>query len=116
MLHKIKIVGVGCFHKERLEPSGRSLHSNYYTEAGRMRVTKLVQDAFVIQLICPICSDGCITQEMIQFGNFPEQMFCPHCEIVIPTPVPIIDSKGKHLLYIEHQAKEFIKRWKNEHN
>ncbi|KKM99712.1 hypothetical protein LCGC14_1145180 [marine sediment metagenome] len=116
MLYKIKIVGMGCVYLERLETSGRSFNSDYYIETRIMSNIQIIQDAFVIQLICPVCSDGCITQEMIQYRDFPEWMFCPHCDLVILTPVPVDIYKEGELAYMGHQAKEFIKRWKDEHN
>ena len=39
MLYRIETKGMGCFHLERLETSGRSFNSDYYIEAGVMSIT-----------------------------------------------------------------------------
>ncbi len=116
MLHKIQTTGMAYLCPKRLETSGRSFNSNNYIEAGRMSTEDLVIDSFAKQLVCPVCTDEEVTQPMMQCGDFPNNLFCPHCDLGIEFSRPFgLGSKLK-LIYTDYRIRKFIKRRKDEHN
>ncbi len=76
-----------------------------------MGTVKKIITAFEVQLVCPVCSDGDVTQPMAPFGDFPESLFCPHCDLSISlsTPWNIRDFK-----YAGHRVGDFLKRKEKE--
>ena len=75
--------------------------------------------AFEVQLVCPVCSDEDVTQPMCAYGDFPNYIFCPHCDLSIGfTPPSLGDCSGKdlekHINYIDSRVTEFLKREEKE--
>lgn len=109
-------MGMDCVYLEGLETSKRSFNSDYYIGAGRMSTENLIIDSFAKQLVCPICTDKEVTQPMMQCGDFPNNLFCPRCDLGIEFSRPFgLGSKLK-LIYTDYRIRKFIKRRKDEHN
>ncbi len=116
MLHSIKVNGLDFFYHTRLETSEKPHNSNNYTEAERMSTEDLIIDSFAKQLVCPVCTDKEVTQPMTQCGDFPDNLFCPHCDLGIELSRPFgLGSKLK-LIYADYRIRKFIKRMEDEHN
>ena len=74
-----------------------------------MSIEDLIIDAFAKQLVCPVCSDKDVTQPMMQCGDFPANLFCPHCDLGIEFSRP---WGVKGIKYTKQKVKEFLGRLK----
>lgn len=78
---------------------------------------ELIIKAFSIQaakLLCPVCSADEPIQPMMAFGDYPDTLFCPHCDLTIMFSAPALDKpNGKHVFWAEHCLKKFIKEHEN---
>ena len=85
-----------------------------------MNNDELIIKAFSIQadkLLCPVCSseDNVPGQPMDAYGDYPGELFCPHCDLVISFSQPDLGSKSGRTHWLEHCLKKFIierfKKW-----
>ena len=77
----------------------------------------LIIKAFSVQdvkLLCPVCSAEEYEpgQPMCAYGDYPETLFCPHCDLTIAFSQPDLGSKSGRTHWQEHCLKKFIERFK----
>ncbi len=80
-------------------------------------IDDLIIKAFSIQadkLLCPVCSaeDWEPEQPMCAVGDYPETLFCPHCDLTITFSRPDCCCKSGRTHWQEHCLKKFIERFK----
>ena len=80
-------------------------------------IDDLIIEAFSIQgdkLLCPVCSaeESGPDQPMCAYGDYPETLFCPHCDLTITFSQPDCYCKGGRTHWHEHCLKKFIERFK----
>jgi len=80
-------------------------------KGNKMSTEDLIIDAFAKQLVCPVCTDKDITQPMAQCGDYPDNLFCPHCDLGIELSHPFNLGDKSEFKYIGHRVKEFLSRW-----
>ncbi len=80
-------------------------------------INDLIVIAFSVQgekLLCPVCSaeEYEPDQPMMPYGDYPETLFCPHCNLTITFSQPDSGSKSGRTHWQEHCLKKFIERFK----
>ena len=77
-----------------------------------MSIEDLIIKAFTKQLMCPVCTDKSVTQPMCQYGDFPNSVFCPHCDLSVTFSGLFLRGEKGHLRYVDSRVTDFLKRKK----
>ena len=80
-------------------------------------VNDLIVIAFSVQgekLLCPVCSaeEYEPDQPMVSYGDYPETLFCPHCDLTITFSQPNLGNRDVNTIWEEQCMKKFIERFK----
>ena len=79
-------------------------------------INDLIIKAFSIQddkLLCPVCSadESDPGQPMCAYGDYPDTLFCSHCDLTITFSRPDSGSKSGLTRWQEHCLMKFIERF-----